>query len=93
MWEEACARIASATLMGYLRGQCIQGHERGLVLIRSIWRAEVELAPWEPEWEIPVRALVRPHIVLPLIESAFPAAIQRRWLHDALGIEIRGVTC
>ena len=93
MWEEACARVEAAALMGFMRGQCIQGHEQGLILIRSIWRVEAELAPWQPEWEIPFRALVRPELVLLLIASAFPAAIQRRWLRDALGIEIRGVSC
>jgi hypothetical protein len=31
---------------------------RGLVLVRSIWRAEVTLLPWQPEHEIPFRRTV-----------------------------------
>jgi hypothetical protein len=31
---------------------------RGLVLVRSIWRAEVELMSWEPRFEIAHRRIV-----------------------------------
>ena len=38
-----------------------RGHERGLVLVRSFWRAEVRIDPWEPEFEIaPVAYCGRP---------------------------------
>lgn len=53
--EEACATVVQATLLGFSRGVCVAGHEEGLVLVRSLWRAEVELAPWEPRFEIPHR--------------------------------------
>ena len=34
------------------------GHEKGLVLVRSIWRAEVTLGPWRPQHEIPFRRTI-----------------------------------
>jgi hypothetical protein len=37
---------------------CLTGPEKGLVLVRSIWRAEVELVPWEPRFEIAQRLVV-----------------------------------
>ena len=58
MLEEACARVTSARLLGFVRSRCLSGHEKGLVLVRSIWRAEVTLLPWEPEHEIPFRRVV-----------------------------------
>ena len=39
-------------------GWRLSGHEEGLVLVRSIWRAEVALLPWQPEHEIPFRRMV-----------------------------------
>ena len=39
--EEACVEVLAARLLGYTRGKCVQGHEQGLVLVRSIWRADV----------------------------------------------------
>ncbi len=58
MLEEACATVVRARLLGFHRGACIAGPELGLVLVRSLWRAEVELAPWEPRFEIPHRRVV-----------------------------------
>jgi 8-oxo-dGTP pyrophosphatase MutT (NUDIX family) len=60
MLEEACATVLHARLLGFARGECVAGHERGLVLVRSHWRAEVELLPWEPQFEIAHRRLVAP---------------------------------
>jgi ADP-ribose pyrophosphatase YjhB (NUDIX family) len=56
--EEACVEVLDARLLGYSRGECVRGHERGLVLVRSFWRAEVRIDPWEPEFEIEHRRLV-----------------------------------
>ena len=41
--EETCAFVRDARLLGFSRGACLTGSEAGLVLLRSIWRAEVEL--------------------------------------------------
>jgi ADP-ribose pyrophosphatase YjhB (NUDIX family) len=56
--EEACATVTGARLLGFVRGRCADGREKGLVLVRSIWRAEVTLRPWLPEHEIPFRRTV-----------------------------------
>ena len=56
--EEACATVTGARLLGFVRGRCVGGREKGLVLVRSIWRAEVTLLPWRPEHEIPFRRTV-----------------------------------
>jgi ADP-ribose pyrophosphatase YjhB (NUDIX family) len=58
MLEEACAQVTAARLLGFVRSRCLSGHEEGLVLVRSIWRAEVTLLPWQPEHEIPFRRVV-----------------------------------
>ena len=57
--EEACATVTSSTLLGFSRGRCVRGLEKGLVLFRSMWRAEVLLEAWQPEFEITQRRLVR----------------------------------
>jgi ADP-ribose pyrophosphatase YjhB (NUDIX family) len=56
--EEACAVVVDARLLGFTRSVCLTGPEQGLVLVRSIWLAEVELMPWEPRFEIPHRRVV-----------------------------------
>ena len=43
--EEACAVVERATLLGFTRGECLRGPQEGLVLVRSMWRAEVRLQP------------------------------------------------
>lgn len=58
MLEEACAMVRTARLLGFSRGHCIRGPEEGLVLVRAIWRADVELHPWEPRFEISHRRVV-----------------------------------
>lgn len=58
MLEEACAIVRDARLLGFCRAACRTGPEQGLVLVRSIWRAEVELMPWEPRFEIAHRRVV-----------------------------------
>ncbi len=58
--EEACARVVDARLLGFARSECVAGHERGLVLVRSFWRAGVDLCRWEPRFEIAHRRLASP---------------------------------
>src|ERR1700738_2167665 len=50
--EEVRAIVGDARLLGFCRGACLTGPEAGLMLVRSVWRAEVELMPWEPRFEI-----------------------------------------
>lgn len=50
--------VIAARLLGFVRSRCVRGHESGLVLVRSIWRAEVSLLPWDPQYEIPFRRTV-----------------------------------
>ncbi len=52
MREEACAIVQAARLLGFSRGCCIKGRQKRLVLVRAIWRADVELQPWEPQFEV-----------------------------------------
>jgi 8-oxo-dGTP pyrophosphatase MutT (NUDIX family) len=56
--EEACAVIVDAWLLGFTRSVFLTGAEQCLVLVRSIWLAEVMLTPWEPRFEIAHRRLV-----------------------------------
>jgi 8-oxo-dGTP pyrophosphatase MutT (NUDIX family) len=58
MLEEACALVTGARLLGFVQSSCLSGPEQGLVLVRSIWRAEVRLLPWQPQHEIPFRRVV-----------------------------------
>jgi ADP-ribose pyrophosphatase YjhB (NUDIX family) len=58
VWEEACATVTSCRLLGFSRGACVRGHEAGLVLVRSLWRAEVRIERWEPRFEMTHRRLV-----------------------------------
>lgn len=50
--EEACAVVTSARLLGFGRSECVRGEEQGKILVRAFWRAEVELLPWEPSFEM-----------------------------------------
>ncbi len=58
MWEEACANVLRARLLGFIHATCHSGHEEGLVLVRSQWRADVSLADWSPEFEVAHRRTV-----------------------------------
>jgi ADP-ribose pyrophosphatase YjhB (NUDIX family) len=58
MLEEACCTVRSARLLGFARARCLSGPEEGRVLVRSIWRADVEVLPWAPQHEIPYRTIV-----------------------------------
>ncbi len=56
--EEACATVTSCTLLGFSRGRCVRGREQGLILVRSLWRADALLEEWRPQFEITHRRLV-----------------------------------
>lgn len=58
MLEEACVVVGEARLLGFCRAECLSGPEQGLVLVRSLWRADVDVLPWDPQFEIPHRRLV-----------------------------------
>ena len=59
IWEETCCTVGDARLLGFCRGMCHTGPEADLVLVRSIWRADVQLMPWEPRFEIAHRRVVQ----------------------------------
>ncbi|MDA0745552.1 MAG: NUDIX domain-containing protein [bacterium] len=67
--EEACVEVIDAKLLGFSRGECINGHEKGLVLVRSIWFANVQLLKWAAEHETVARKLVLPDQVLSILAS------------------------
>jgi hypothetical protein len=50
--------------VGYSRGACLQGHEKDLVIVRSLWWARVSLLAWEPTFEKSHRLLVAPEEAL-----------------------------
>lgn len=80
MDEEACATVVRARLLGFTRGQCVSGPELGLVLVRSMWRADVELFPCQARFEIAARRIVAPAEVeeaLSLSSQPFAAFIRR----------------
>jgi ADP-ribose pyrophosphatase YjhB (NUDIX family) len=87
MREEACADVGTATLLGFARGRCIEGHERGLVLVRSFWLAEVSLGDWLPKFEILERKLVpaRELISHLTIEPGFLPIYRRAMVEAGLG--------
>jgi 8-oxo-dGTP pyrophosphatase MutT (NUDIX family) len=58
MLEETCSVVREATLLGFCRSRCLTGHEKGLALVRSVWRGTVDVLPWEPRFEVRRRRLV-----------------------------------
>ena len=83
--EEACAVVERARLLGFTRGVCLRGPQKGLILVRSVWRAEVRLQPWAPRFEIAHRRLVAADEALRSVISAEPAVgpIYRRMFAEA----------
>lgn len=82
--EETCTKVTAARLLGFSRGACLSGPEQGLALVRSLWRAEVEVLPWAPRFEVPHRRIVpaaelRAHL---WIDPGFEP-IYGRWLSEA----------
>jgi len=58
--EEACATVVTARLLGFTRGRCVDGVERGRVLVRAFWCAAVVLDAWQPRFETTHRTCVAP---------------------------------
>jgi hypothetical protein len=56
--EETGCPVFKAALLGFCRSACQSGPEEGLVLVRSIWRGDVELLPWTPKFEVKWRKVV-----------------------------------
>lgn len=56
--EEACASVQSAQLLGFCQSQCLTGVDQGLVLVRSFWLAQVQIQPWQPQFEIRERRMI-----------------------------------
>jgi hypothetical protein len=83
--EEACAIVETARLLGYSRGRCTSGAEKGLVLVRSLWSAQVVLGPWAPEHEIRFRKTVSVSEVFGAINTP-PGLepIHSRWMEESI---------
>lgn len=75
MREEACAEVTAARLLGHVRSACIAGPQTGSVLVRSIWRAEVTLSPWKPEYEIVARRCVAPADVRDVLATTWTGGL------------------
>lgn len=84
--EEACAVVTRARLLGFSRGRCVGGTEAGLVLVRSIWRADVALLDWRPTHEMAARRTVTAAEALSLVDAAV-APIWRRAFQEA-GLDV-----
>jgi hypothetical protein len=56
--KQACAVVGDPRLLGFCRAMCLTGPEQGRVLVRSVFRAEVQLLPWEPRFETAHRQVV-----------------------------------
>ncbi|CAN5898227.1 hypothetical protein BH11PSE1_BH11PSE1_09260 [soil metagenome] len=67
MLEETCSVVGDASLLGFCRSECVEGPEAGFVLVRSVWRGEVEALPWAPQFEIAHRRLVAAETLLSVI--------------------------
>lgn len=67
LWDEARARVSQATLLGYARSACLAGSHQGLVLVRSLWLADVSLEAWEVGLEEANRLVVPPVEALALM--------------------------
>jgi len=84
MLEEACATVVHARLLRFCRAACVAGPQMGQVLVRSLWRAEVDLAPWEPRFEVSHRRVVAAAEVIDQLAIADGLArIISRALHEA----------
>lgn len=69
--------MVQARLLGFARSRCLSGPQAGLVLVRSFWRAEVVLDPWQPQFEIAHRRLVEPGALAPLLPPLYARILAR----------------
>jgi 8-oxo-dGTP pyrophosphatase MutT (NUDIX family) len=85
MREEACVEVVGARLLGFARSECVGGHQKEVVLVRSYWLAEVAIAPWEPQFEIAHRRIVPVAEATGVVRDLDPAAtrISMRALAEA----------
>lgn len=81
--EEACAVVEDAMLLGFSRGECVEGTQVGTVLVRSLWRASVRLLPWEPQHEISARRLVGLDELARGSVGGVPDWFLERWVREA----------
>ena len=84
--EETCSIVHDARLLGFCRSACLSGQEKDRVLVRSIWRAEVELLPCKPIFEIGHRAVVLAEELLSQLwmESGFEPIYHRALMEAGL---------
>jgi ADP-ribose pyrophosphatase YjhB (NUDIX family) len=85
--EEACAVVTGCTLLGFTRGVCVRGPQEGLVLVRSLWRADVCLESWDPCFEMAYRRLVPAGEALRSVtaaESAMGPVYRRMFMQAAI---------
>ena len=90
LWTGRCSRrpvcrSMTRPLLGFAKGECVRGEEEGLVLVRSLWRAEVSLNPWEPQHETTARMIVSPAEVWTYLSPPYDSRpITQRWIDEAL---------
>lgn len=85
--EEACAEVEDAVLLGFSRGECVQGTQVGTILIRSLWRASVRLLPWEPRHEITERRLIALDELAQTPVGGVPPWFLERWVREARALQ------
>ena len=85
MLEEACAVVTNARLLGFSRGYCVEGTEAGLVLVRSIWLARVDLLDWNPQFETRFRRLVPAAQAIKLVLPEYEPLWKRAFFEAGIG--------
>ena len=85
--EETCSMVGDAKLLGFCRSECLTGPEAGLILVRSVWRGEVDVMPWEPRFEIGHRRIVPAATLLATmhIDPGWEPILRRAALEAGLG--------
>jgi ADP-ribose pyrophosphatase YjhB (NUDIX family) len=82
--EEACANVTEAQLLGFCRISDIGGPGAGIVKVRSVFLAAVEVQDWRPCFETRHRRLVdMTSVRSQLTFDAGPAPIYSRMLREA----------
>jgi hypothetical protein len=80
--------VTGCTLLGFTRGMCTRGPQQGLILVRSLWRADVRLESWNPRFEMTHRRLAAageaPRAVT--IAEAAMGPIYRRMFAQAIAL-------
>jgi 8-oxo-dGTP pyrophosphatase MutT (NUDIX family) len=84
MLEEACAVVTEARLLGFCRGRCVEGAEAGLVLVRSIWMAKVEILDWRPQFEMKFRCVVPPREAMNRVPGIYEPIWRRALIEGGL---------